>query len=206
MGVRFRRLAGGLTLAVVLAGQLAGCGKSGKGTFHPSGSVSSASDRPVVAGPSGTTGSVSASNGTASPLPAPSTMTTPQLKTSVLDTYRAYMAAYEAAYETNDPSGLGPYAMDPVLGRVTAELQAQAKAGVIWRFHNVLNPQLQGETKDRTLVLVLDCVQDLGSYEYSLANGARIATKQAANNYFQAEVKYVQGGWKVSDTKVGNRC
>jgi hypothetical protein len=140
------------------------------------------------------------------PLPAPSTMTAPQLRQSVLDGYKSYMAASEAAYETNNTSSLGQYAVDPILSRVTQDIQANAAKGVIWRFHNVLNPQLQGWSKDKTLVVVLDCLQNLGSYEYSLANGARVSTKKAANSYYQAHLKYIQGVWKITDAKVGSRC
>ena len=89
---------------------------------------------------------------------------------------------------------------------VTKDIQANAAKGVIWRFHNVLNPQLQGWTKDKVVVVVLDCLQNLGSYEYRLANGARVTSKKAVNSYYQAQMKYVQGVWKITDAKAGNRC
>lgn len=133
-------------------------------------------------------------------------MSSPQLKQSVIDAYRVYMAAYERAYETNDTSTLDQYAVDPILGQVVRDIQANAAKRVIWRFHNVLNPQLQGWTPDKTTVLVLDCLQNLGSYEYSLNDGSRISTKKAVNSYYQAQMKYVQGTWKIADAKAGNQC
>lgn len=133
-------------------------------------------------------------------------MSSPELKQSVIDAYRAYMAAYERAYETNDTSTLAQYAVDPVLGQVVRDIQANAAKHVIWRFHNVLNPQIQAWLPDKTVVLVLDCLENLGSYEYSLSDGSRLSTKKAANNYFQAQMKYVQGAWKITDARAGNQC
>jgi hypothetical protein len=89
---------------------------------------------------------------------------------------------------------------------VVRDIQANAAKKVIWRFHNVLNPQLQGWTQDKTTVVVLDCLQNLGSYEYSLTDGSRLGTKKAANNYYQAQMKYVQGTWKIAVAKAGNQC
>ena len=194
--------AAGLTAVVVL---LSGCGSSSKakgGGFAPAGGDTPTSTAPGVTDPSAPSASASAS---AAGL-APSAMTTPQFKQAVLSGYKAYMTAYEHAYATNITSTLGQYAADPVLGKVTKEIQADAAKKVVWRFHNVLNPQLQGWATDRTLAVVLDCVQNLGWYKYSLTSGARTGTKSAGNNYYQTHLKYVDAVWKVTEVKVGGRC
>jgi hypothetical protein len=204
---RSARFCAGVVGGVVLVGVLSGCGsaKAKGGGFDPSGTAGAgAGGTPGAASTGGVPGA--AAGPVAPPLPAPSTMTAPQLRQSVLDGYKSYMAASEAAYETNNTSSLGQYAIDPILSRVTQDIQADAAKGVIWRFHNVLNPQLQGWSKDKTLVVVLDCLQNLGSYEYSLANGARVSIKKTANSYYQAHLKYIQGVWKITDAKVGSRC
>jgi len=184
---------------------VSGCGsKTNGGGFAPAGGGSPTS---TTSGPTPTTSSSAASSAASqSALPTPSTMTTAQLKRSVLDAYKAYMAAYERAYEINSTSELSQYAVDPILGRVTKDIQADAAKHVIWRFHNVLNPRLQGWSTDQALVVVLDCVQNLGWYKYSLATGAKIGSKNLGNSYYQTHVKYVQGVWKIADVKVAGRC
>jgi hypothetical protein len=133
-------------------------------------------------------------------------MTMPQFQQSVLNGYRNYMAVYEQAYETNDVSKLHQYAIDPLLSQVVDELQANTNKKIIWRFHNVLDPILQGWSNDRSLAVVLDCVQNLGAYEYSLADGHRLTFKKPTRIYYQTHMRYMQGIWKAVSLKTGGPC
>jgi hypothetical protein len=193
MDARFVPALGGIVLVALLAG----CGstpKTSSGTFNPSGTTDTSSPSAI------------SSDSPATAAPAPSAMTTPEFTRSVLSGYRAYQAAYERAYETNDPSGLGQYATDPILSLVEKDIEAGIARGEIWRFHNVLNPRLQGWTPDRTTVAVLDCLQTLGSYRYNAKSGKRLGSGRAVNGYYQAQMRYVAGTWKIFDAKVGKRC
>jgi hypothetical protein len=192
MDARFVPTVGGIVLVALLAG-CGGTTSSGNGTFRPSGTTDDSA-------------SGASSDAPLSAAPAPSAMTTSELTRSVLSDYRAYQTVYEQAYANNDPSGLSRYATDPILTLINKDIEGDIARGEIWRFHNVLNPRIQGWTQDHTTVVVLDCVQTLGSYRFDAKTGKRLGSGQAVNGYYQAQMRYVAGTWKIFDAKVGKRC
>jgi hypothetical protein len=176
----------------VLACAVAACGQSGSaGTFDPAGEPQSPASRsdsePAADAP-------------------PSTLTVQQINGQVLARYRAYQRAYEKAYETNDPSGLSAYAMDPLLGIIAADLQKMAAKREIWRFHNVLNPRIQGRSETGATVFVIDCVRTLAAYRYSAKTGRRLGAYRGGARAYQAIWRYVDGTWKISNATEGQKC
>jgi hypothetical protein len=189
--MRFRTCVGTLMLASLLTA----CGNRTSGGFHPSGHA--------PAGGPGTTSSTSgASSAGGTPGAAP-TAKTPQ---SALAAYRNYQRVYEQVYETGDPSLLSTVAMDPQLSLVTKDLADVQAQGVIWRFHNVLNPKVQGRSADDSTVVVLDCVQTLGAYRFSAKTGKRLSAWRGGAFLYQAIMKFDNGSWKISDGRQGNKC
>ncbi|WP_345354251.1 hypothetical protein [Actinoallomurus liliacearum] len=136
-----------------------------------------------------------ASNG---PLPR-----TPQ---SAVVAYREYQRMYEQAYETNDTSRLDTVAMDPLLSIIEKDVAKIQRQGVFWRFHNVLNPQVQGGSKDDSVVVILDCVRTLGSYRFSARTGKRLAAWRDGSHLYQAVMRYSDGTYKISDATEGRKC
>jgi len=180
--------------ALLLACSLAACGSSGDaGTFQPAGKPQSAS--PAASG------SPDADSGA-----APTGLTTAQIDKQVLAVYRGYQRAYERAYETNDPAGLAFYAMDPLLGIIAADLRKTAAKGEIWRFHNLVNPRIQGRSKTGATVFVIDCLQTLGAYRYSAKTGKRLGAFRGGAHAYQAIMRYVDGTWKISNATEGQKC
>lgn len=176
----------------VLVSLLAGCGSSssgGGGSFNPSGRQA---DDPATS--------------TTPVASVPSTMTTPQIDKAVLDRYREYQKVYKAAYERNDPSELSSVAMDPLLGIITKDIEATAAKGEIWRFTTVPNPQIQGRSKDNQTILVLDCLNTLSAYRFSIKTGKRLGKHKGGAFTYQATMKYSGNDWKISEAKWGNKC
>lgn len=196
MRARFVTPAGALVLACSLAATatVTACGGAGDaGSFRPQGKAQSA-----VPAPSG-----GAAAGGAAP---PATLTTAQIDRQVLDRYRAYQRAYEHAYETNTPAGLTAYAMDPLLGIIAADLRKLAAKGQIWRFHNVLNPKVEGRTQHGSIVFVVDCVRTLGAYRFSAKTGKRLDAFRGGTRAYRALMRYTAGTWKISNATEGQKC
>jgi hypothetical protein len=179
--------------ALALACSLAACGSSGSaGTFRPAG-------QPQTLAPP----SAVASQPAVAPL---TTMSTQQINDQVLARYREYQRVYMQVYETNDPSLLNAVAIDPFLAEVTKDVQETAAKGEYWRFTNLLNPQIQGRSKDGSIVVVLDCVRTLGAYRFSAKTGKRLGTLGGGTYLYQAVMKFVDGTWKISESRQGKKC
>ncbi|MFB9832104.1 hypothetical protein [Actinoallomurus acaciae] len=196
--MRFRKCVGPL----VLMGLLAACGgRTDGGGFHPNGQ---ATDDDSSAAPlSGAPGSAGASAGTTTPGAGGPMPKTPQ---SALAAYRGYQLTYEMAYENNDPSLLNPVAVDPLLSTVTRDINEIRAQGYIWRFHNVLNPHVQGTSADGSTVVVLDCIKTLGSYKFSAKTGRRLGSYRGGTAAYQATMRYSDSTWKISEATEGEKC
>ncbi|MCO5972064.1 hypothetical protein [Actinoallomurus soli] len=130
----------------------------------------------------------------------------PRTPQSALTAYREYQRMYEQAYETNDTSRLDAVAMDPLLSIIEKDVERIRRQGVFWRFHNVLNPRVQGGSKDDSTVVILDCVRTLGSYRFSAKTGRRLAAWRDGSNLYQAIMRYTDGTYKISDATEGRKC
>lgn len=194
--MRFRKRVGTL----LLVGLIAACGgRTQEGGFHPSG-------KPAGDGSSaGSSASSGAANGATDPNPGVGTPA-PKTPQSALAAYRAYQRANEQAYENNDPNALKPVAMDPILTKITKDIASVRADGLIWRFHNVINPQIQGTSTDGSTVVVLDCVETLGAYKYSAKTGKRIESFGGGTFQYQATMRYSSDIWKISDAAKGEKC
>ncbi len=197
MRVRFAGSAGGLALLALLAG----CGTaSGKGgTFHPnggSGSTLPAQDNPAPTSP------------TPSAI-APTAMTTADFTKSVLTAYRTYQQAYELAYETANPAGLGAVATDPMLAAVTKEVNQAAAKKLVYRWALQLNPRVQTWKADRSEAVVIDCVRTLSWYSFSIKTGKRVASgTKSTTRLFRYAMRYDLSSqtWKVYTEEGGAKC
>lgn len=182
-----------LVAALLCALPLSGCTSSSEGgTFTPSGGSSTA--------PQTTAASA------APPTPAMSRI---QADENVLERYRAYQRAYEQAYATGDPEPLAEVAMDPLLSIITEDVNAtyNDRKGVIWRFHNVLNPKVHSRSKDLTSIIIVDCVRTLGAYKFSAKTGKRIGGTSKSTTYaYQARFRYDGTTWKIAEARKGKRC
>jgi hypothetical protein len=193
MRARFVTPLGALALALTCS--LTACGSSGHaGAFRPEG-------RPQSAAPAAS-GAPDPQSGPA----APTGMTTEQIDAQVLARYRAYQRAYEKAHETNDPSVLAAYAVDPLLGIITTELHGLAAKGQIWRFHNVLNPKIEWRAHDGSTVFVVDCVRTLAAYKFSAKTGRRLGAFRGGTRAYRAIMSYADGTWKISNATEGQTC
>jgi hypothetical protein len=195
--MRFRKCVGPL----VLMGLLAACGgRPSGGGFHPNGQAPADGSSTAPSGDASGSADSSAGNtpGTGGPMPK-----TPQ---SALAAYRGYQLTYEMAYENNDASLLGPVAMDPLLSIITRDINKIRAQGFIWRFHNVLNPHVQGSSADGSSVVILDCVKTLGSYQFSAKTGKRIGSWRGGTAAYQATMRYVDSTWKISEAIEGGKC
>jgi hypothetical protein len=194
--MEFRKCVGPL----VLMGLLAACGsRTDGGGFHPSGQVPSdgSSSAPKASSTDGAD-TVDGNPGVGSPAPK-----TPQ---SALVAYRGYQLAYEKAYETNDASVLDPVAMDPLLATVAKDIASVRADGLIWRFHNAINPHVQGSSTDGSTVVILDCLKTLGSYKFDAKTGKRLGSWRGGTAEYQATMRYSSNIWKISDATVGGKC
>lgn len=172
---------------LALASLLAACGdRPSAGGFHPHGSA------PPPEAPAASPQSAAPSSASA--------------QGSALAAYRSYQLAYERAYQTNDPRGLTAVATDPLLSQVTDDVARIRAAGVIWRFHNVLNPQVQGRSKDGSRVVILDCVHTLGAYRFDAKTGKRLNAWRGGSRFYQAIMRFSDNTWKISEARQGERC
>lgn len=189
--MRFRMCVGTL----MLAGLLAGCGERDPGGFHPSG-------RAPAADPS-----AASATGGASPTGTPGG-DAPVAKTpeSALAAYRTYQRVYEQVAETQDTGALNAVATDPLLTVITGDVAKARKQGVFWRFHNVLNPRVQGSSPDNSTIVILDCVRTLGSYRYSAKTGKRLGSWHDGSHLYQAIMRFTDGAYKISDATQGRKC
>jgi hypothetical protein len=180
-------------------GLLAACGgRASGGGFHPSGKAPADGSS---TGPS-TRGSGSASDGTTPGAGGPA----PKTPQSALAAYRSYQHAYERAYETSDVSVLYPVAMDPLLSKISQDVATIHGDGLIWRFHNVLNPKIQGTSTDGSSVAILDCVKTLGAYKYDAKTGQRLSSWRGGTIEYQAIMRYSDDSWKISEATEGGKC
>lgn len=137
---------------------------------------------------------------------APSAVPTAELYKTVLKRYRAYHAAYQKAYETNDPADLSKVAMDPLLTEVTNDVESTKAKGEIWRFTNTFNPRVYARAKDYTKVYVIDCVRTLAAYRYSAKTGKRMSELPGGAFVYRATVQYDAGTWKVAANVRDRQC
>ena len=133
-------------------------------------------------------------------------MSTKQIDQAVLARYREYQQIYERVYETNDPTPLRAIAMDPLLTIITNDVRKISAKGEIWRFHNVLNPKIQGRSKDGGIVAVIDCVRTLGAYRFSATTGERLGAWRGGTYLYQAVMRFSDGAWKISEARQGKKC
>jgi hypothetical protein len=184
----------------LLAGLLAACGgRTAGGGFHPSGQAAAdGSSTASSPGATGTAGSSAGTSGAGGPAPM-----TPQ---SALAAYRGYQLAYERAYENNDASVLNAVATDPLLSKISQDVAAVHAQGLIWRFHNVLNPKVQGSSTDGAEVVILDCVKTLGAYKFDAKTGKRLSSWRGGTAEYQAIMRYSDNTWKISEATEGGKC
>jgi hypothetical protein len=194
--MQFRKCVGSL----LLMGLLAACGsRADSGGFHPSGQAGAGGSAAASAGASGT--SDASGRGTpGSGAPAPRT---PQ---AALAGYRTYQLAYERAYKNNDPSVLNGVAMDPILAKVTRDINDVRSQGFSWHFHNVLSPKVQGGSPDGSSVVILDCVLTLRSYKFNATTGKRLGLWRGGSAQYQAIMRYSDDTWKISEATEGGKC
>lgn len=195
--MQFRKCVGPLALM----GLLVACGgRTDGGGFHPNGQAPA--DGSSTAASSGATGAAG-DDGHGTPVPGAPVPKTPQ---SAMAAYRGYQLTYERAYENNDTSILNAVAMDPLLSTISSDIDGIRRQGVIWRFHNVVNPQIQGTSNDGSSVVILDCVKTLGSYKFSAKTGRRIGAWRGGTAEYQAVMRYSDSTWKISEATEGGPC
>ena len=194
--MEFRKCVGPL----VLMGLLTACGgRTDGGGFHPSGGQAPA-DGSSTAPSAGATGAGASGDAPGAGAPAPRT---PQ---SAMAAYRAYQLAYERAYKNNDPSVLNAVAMDPMLAKITQDINHVRSQGFSWHFHNVLSPKVQGASPDGSSVVILDCVLTLGSYKFDATTGKRLGLWRGGSAQYQAIMRYSDDTWKISEATEGGKC
>ncbi|POM25028.1 hypothetical protein BTM25_36690 [Actinomadura rubteroloni] len=167
------------------------------GSTHPSAGTFSPTGRTAAATPLNTPTTTSED---------PATLPPAQIDKIVLARYRAYQSAYQHAYETNDPTALPTVAMDPVLSRVTTDIERTKAKNEIWRFTNISNPRIYARSKDGHTVYVVDCISTLGAYRFSTLTGKRIDGGPGTAFLYRSAVSFGEGTWKVSDSAKDKRC
>lgn len=188
-------LAGALALAVITTA----CGNHTSSGFHPNGNATAADPGTTSSTGTDTPNSTNATpDSNASPASA-----TPE---SALAAYRNYQRVYEQAYENNDSGALNSVAMNPLLSIITTDIRKIKSRSEIWRFHNVLNPKVQGHSSDSSSVVILDCVHTLGAYRYSAKTGARLSSWRSGSHLYQAIMRFTDGTYKISDATQGRPC
>ncbi len=129
-----------------------------------------------------------------------------EIEKSALTSYRAYHAAVQTAYERNDASGLPNVAIDPILRRVTRDVNETTAKGVVWRFVNVLSPRIYAQSPDRTTIFIADCLRTLAGYRFSLATGKRTASAPGKAYVYRTAVHLESGRWLVADAVRDREC
>lgn len=170
---------------------LSGCAAPASGGFAPSGTVPAVPGGSASGGPS------------ASPLNA---QAPPQ---SVLDAYREFHRALEAALATDDPSPLPPVTAEPLASRLTALVEDQRRSSVVRRTHLALNPRLAWIRHDTALVL--DCVYSPGLTTFDAATGRRrgprpVAEQALVETTLKLESSWLKNTWKVARVSEAQPC
>jgi hypothetical protein len=176
----------------VLAAMIAGCGGSGSaGTFRPAGDAGS---RSVT--------SASPSAG------APVAVDTAAMTPTIIAQYKRFQKVYEASSGSTNAAQLSQVATEPILSSLTQEIEESRQKGVLWRFHNALNPKLAAITSDGRHAIVLDCLRTLGAFKYDARTGKQLAAYPSGGlTKYRAVMKLVGGMWMLSQaTDQGNRC
>lgn len=175
--------------ALLLVSALAGCASSGSsssGELAPNGKFDEGAASPAAA--------------------VPSAIPTGQLFKTVLQRYRDYQAAYKKAYETNDPADLPAVAMDPLLTKVTNDIEATRAKGEIWRFTKTLNPRVYARSTDNSKIYIIDCVRTLAGYRYSAKTGERTGGGPGGAYVYRYTVQYDGGSWKIAASVRDRAC
>lgn len=197
--MRFRKCVGTLLLVSLVA---ACGGRTEGGGFHPSGKAPSGGSS---VGSETSPGSAASGSGAVDTNPGVGTPS-PKTPQSALAAYRAYQLAYERAYENNNASLLNPVAMDPLLTTISKDIASVSADRFIWRFHNVINPQVQGTSADGSTVVILDCLETIGAFKYDAKTGKRLGSFRGGTSQYQATMRYSSNIWKISDGTKGGKC
>jgi hypothetical protein len=96
--------------------------------------------------------------------------------------------------------------MDPLLTTISKDIASVRAKGLIWRFHNVINPHIQGSSADGSTVVILDCLKALGAYKYDAKTGKRLSSWRGGTSQYQAIMRYSSNIWKISDATEGGKC
>jgi hypothetical protein len=96
--------------------------------------------------------------------------------------------------------------MDPLLTKITNEVEAVRAKGEIWRFTSTFNPRVYARSTDYTKVYVIDCIRTLASYRYSAETGKRIDGGPGEAFIFRTTLQYDSGTWKAAAFVRDKRC
>ncbi|MFC5185449.1 hypothetical protein [Actinomadura harenae] len=197
IGHAVRKRAGRAPLAALLILTCASaCGGShANGGFNPDGKFGNANNAPPSGLPPSPTGPG-----------LPSTMTPKQVDAAVIQAYRKFQQTYQQVYTNNDPSPLAQVAADPLLTKVTNDVEATKAKGEIWRFVNISNPRVYARSQDGAKVFVIDCMRTLVGYRYSAKTGKRLGGRTGSAYVYRTGLKYVDSVWKVYDSVQDNQC
>ncbi|WP_026413947.1 hypothetical protein [Actinomadura oligospora] len=195
-GHAVRERAGRTALAALLTlTSAAACGGShSKGGFDPDGKFDNASNGSPGLPPSPTGPGL------------PSTMTPKQVDEAVIQAYRRFQQTYQQVYTNNDPAPLTQVAADPLLAKVTNDVEATKAKGEIWRFVNISNPRVYARSKDGAKIFVIDCMRTLAGYRFSTKTGKRLGGRTGSAYVYRTGLKYVDGAWKVYDSVQDKQC
>ncbi|MEV5568555.1 hypothetical protein AB0L06_00780 [Spirillospora sp. NPDC052269] len=133
-------------------------------------------------------------------------MTPKQVDEAVVQAYRHFQQTYQQVYTNNDPAPLTQVAADPLLAKVTNDVEATKAKGEIWRFVNVSNPRVYARSKDGAKVFVIDCMRTLAGYRFSAKTGKRLGGRTGSAYVYRTGLKYVDGAWKVYDSVQDKQC
>ncbi|GAB3279256.1 hypothetical protein GCM10027589_05680 [Actinocorallia lasiicapitis] len=115
---------------------------------------------------------------------------------AVLTAYRGFFRAFEQALATNDASALPAFASPAIHRRITAEAREQAKAKLVKRQHNALNPRvawLRGPEAE-----VIDCVVTSGLTSFDARTGRRLRPGVPEKGVLRARLtRDSSPAWKV---------
>lgn len=103
-------------------------------------------------------------------------------RTDVLAVYGAWWTALQEAYATGDPdaAALADYAVDPILSRQRASIQAMRAQGVVQRTKFTLQPRLRYQTERNAEVE--DCVRGPANTYYDAVSGQPRAPRGYRND------------------------
>jgi hypothetical protein len=136
-------------------------------------------------------------------------MSGPAFTKTVLDDYRAYQAAYQQAYESDDPSGLSTVAAGPLLSAVTKDIQQTKAKDLVYRFVVQLNPRVQFWERNQSLAVVVDCIRTLSWYSFSVTTGKPVRSDTSSSTkLYRYAMTYdpTSRAWKASAVKGASKC